>query len=277
MYLMNDKDNFRIFRWYDNNIVKFVSTVHSGLEGEDVERARKRPKLNKYNKKNVESVWGQEHKCDIRIPVIVNDYNHWMNGVDIADQLIAYYRPKLRCRRTWMPIMFHSLDVLRINLYVVHHKINKMKTNGKDHHKTFTMDLVKALRKRCREAKVLWKSGSEERPPTRTAAAAAAVAAIVSPDGKANKKPKISIQKRRFSHTDPAKSLDPKRFDDVVHTQTWSTSLRTKCEYCKYEAAVAKLNKAAPPRKTPVKTNRTCSHCAPYKICTEHWNAWHTK
>jgi hypothetical protein len=184
---LNDRDNFRIFRWYDNNIVKFVSSVHIGLEGEDVERARKRPKLNKYNKKHVENVWGQEHRCDIRIPVIVNDYNHWMNGIDIADQLIAYYRPKPRCRRTWMPIMFHSLDILWINLYIVHHKIHNMKTNSKDHHKTFTRDLVKALCKRCREAKTVVKAGVA---PVSTCAT---VSALVSPDGKSNEKQKQSI------------------------------------------------------------------------------------
>ena len=195
-----------------------------------------------------------------------------MNGVDIADQLIAYYRPKLRCRRTWMPIMFHSLDILRINLYIVYHKINKMKTSSKDHHKTFTMDFVKALRKRCREAKIVRKSGAV---PISTRAAAD-VSALVSPDAKSTKKK--PNQKKRISNKDPAKSLDPIRFDDVQHTKTWvEYKERSQCEWCKYLAANAKLNKTPAPRKTPVKTNKTCSHCAPYIICSEHWDDWHKK
>ena len=36
-----------------------------------------------------------------------------------VDQLIAYYRPNLHCRRTWMPIFFHGLDVVRLNAYIV--------------------------------------------------------------------------------------------------------------------------------------------------------------
>ena len=34
------------------------------------------------------------------ISTLINNYNHWMLGVDLVDQLIAYYRPKIRCRRT---------------------------------------------------------------------------------------------------------------------------------------------------------------------------------
>ena len=38
---------------------------------------------------------GKEHVSKIFIPVIINAYNHWMHGVDIVDQLIANYCPKL--------------------------------------------------------------------------------------------------------------------------------------------------------------------------------------
>ena len=96
-YLLNDKNNYKIFRWIDNNIVKMVSTVHTGCEGEQVEANRRRPRINPINKNNVAHVWGNQHRRNIFIPVIINDYNHWMNGVDIADQLIANYRPKLGC------------------------------------------------------------------------------------------------------------------------------------------------------------------------------------
>ena len=41
-----------------------------------------------------------------------------MGGVDKANQLIAYYCPDLRCRRTWMPILFHILDCMRVNAYI---------------------------------------------------------------------------------------------------------------------------------------------------------------
>ena len=53
---MNDEKNYRIFRWIDNSVVKMVSTVHMGLEGEDIEANRRRPRLNPTNKNNVANV-----------------------------------------------------------------------------------------------------------------------------------------------------------------------------------------------------------------------------
>ena len=56
---------------------------------------------------------------EIVIPKVIDDYNNWMNGVDKADQLISNYRHNLRCRRIWLPLVFHALDVLRINAFIV--------------------------------------------------------------------------------------------------------------------------------------------------------------
>ena len=47
---------------------------------------------------------------NIKIPKIVNDYNNWMYGVDLTDQLISYYKPKFRCRHTWVPLFLQFLD-----------------------------------------------------------------------------------------------------------------------------------------------------------------------
>ena len=135
-----------------NNIVNMVSTVHSGCEGEDVKVNRRRSGINPVNKNNVANVWGKQHRRRIFISVITNDYNHCINGVDITDQLIANYRPKIRCRRTWMPLMFHSLNILRINMFIAHHLILKKKIKTNDTHKPFIMELVAALRLQLREA-----------------------------------------------------------------------------------------------------------------------------
>lgn len=98
LYLMNDVKNYRFSRWVNNSVVKMVSTVHTGLEGEDIEANRRRPRLNPTNKNNFENVWGKEHRRKINIPLVINNYNHWMNGVDVSDQLIANYCRKLQCR-----------------------------------------------------------------------------------------------------------------------------------------------------------------------------------
>jgi hypothetical protein len=39
----------------------------------------------------VQKVFGSKAQKDLAIPIFINDYNHFMGGVDIADQLRAYY------------------------------------------------------------------------------------------------------------------------------------------------------------------------------------------
>ena len=72
---------------------------------------------------------------------MIDDYNHWMLGVDKSDQLIAYYRPALRVRRYWMAMMFHGLDIIRVNSYIVHK--NKMQDEALTH-KDYTCELIAA-------------------------------------------------------------------------------------------------------------------------------------
>jgi hypothetical protein len=100
---MNDAKDFKIARWIDNNVVTMVSTVHTGEES--IERVRRKPRPTSVNWRHLELVWGANPVREIRIPCMIDDYNHWMGGVDKADQLIAYYRPNLRCRRVWMPLI----------------------------------------------------------------------------------------------------------------------------------------------------------------------------
>lgn len=58
------------------------------------------------------------HTQYINIPKVIY-CNHWMLGVDVADQLIAYCRPRIRCRRTWISLMSHCLDIIRINTFII--------------------------------------------------------------------------------------------------------------------------------------------------------------
>jgi hypothetical protein len=107
VYVMNDIRKYRIMRWVDNNVVTMVSNVHDG--NKTVNRNRKRPRQTATNWTHLQTVWGSEAVRNITIPKVIDDYNHWMCGVDKADQLIAYYRPNLRCRRTWMPLFSMAL------------------------------------------------------------------------------------------------------------------------------------------------------------------------
>ena len=143
---MTDKRKYRIIRWVDNNVVTMVSNVHYG--NEIVQQDRKRPRQTSTNRTHLQTVWGTEAVRKITIPKVIDDYNHWMLGVDKIDQLIAYYRPNLRCRRTWMPMFFHGLDVVRVNSYIACRELgwkSHKRTDANKQHKEYLQEFIQAL------------------------------------------------------------------------------------------------------------------------------------
>lgn len=147
LYTLPDKGKYLIARWIDNNVVTMVTNVHNG--DESVERDRKRPRKTNTNRNHLDQVWGQSPVVKVHIPRIIDDYNHWMLGVDKADQLIAYYRPNLRCRRVWMPLLFHAMDIARINSYVAATQLGWKPSKGGalkyGAHKEFVGEFIRAL------------------------------------------------------------------------------------------------------------------------------------
>ena len=110
---MNDPiGNIQTFRWVDNNIVKIISNVHIGAKDESVIKPRKNPRINELNRKHIPLVWGDDHIITVKIPQTINNYNHWILSADLVDQLIAYYRPKVRCQQTWMPLFLYMVQIL---------------------------------------------------------------------------------------------------------------------------------------------------------------------
>ena len=76
-------------KWIDNGAVQMLPTLHNIGPDHTVERARKRPRNNSTNGPQVRKVFGNEAVKRIGIPVVVDDYNYNMGGVDIPDQLRA--------------------------------------------------------------------------------------------------------------------------------------------------------------------------------------------
>jgi len=129
-----------VMKWIDNNEVFIVSTAH--MPTSSIMRNRRKPRQTSTNKAHIETVWGQNSVRQIKIPAVIDDYNHNMNGVDIADQRIASYNPNFRCNRTWFPIMFHCLNILRNNCFVVFQKL--IDTRG-TRQKDFLLQFIRAL------------------------------------------------------------------------------------------------------------------------------------
>ena len=143
-----DEHGTLLARWMDNSLVFCVSTVHQ--IGSVIKRMRKRPRKTAANKRHVSKVWGELGKIEIKIPTLIDDYNHWMGGVDVVDQLIAYYHPNARCRRTWIPMFLQIVSMVRCNaitVYKDHCTKNKQK---KLSHKDFTLSMIDVLLKKAK-------------------------------------------------------------------------------------------------------------------------------
>ena len=106
--------------WIDNGAVTMLSTIHE-LIGDDweVKRNRRRPRETHINATNVRATWGKDSRKQLMIPKVIDDYNHHMGGVDIADQRRGYYSTQLTTHRNWMPLFFWILDTVIINSYLL--------------------------------------------------------------------------------------------------------------------------------------------------------------
>jgi hypothetical protein len=248
LYLMNDEKDFKIARWIDNNVVTMVSTVHTGEES--IERVRRKPRPTAVNRRHLELVWGGNPVRAIHIPCMIDDYNHWMGGVDKADQLIAYYRPNLRCRRVWMPLMMHALDILRVNAFVI-----AKSANDRLVHKDFIVSLIKGLLERA--------SYSHMRE---TRARAATIR---------RSSPRSVQKKRRMSSSNP--SLPHYRLNGKPEDhQMVHGGKQRACTYCSYLRSLS-IGAGTPKEDLPkVKTiTRYCSACKD-SLCIQHFKVFHS-
>jgi len=80
---------------------------------------------------------------------MIDNYNHFIDRVDIADQLQAYFSIQLQGVKTWRPLLYWLLDTTIVNAYLLFEHQRKAKLVGKDKacsiHRTFREALVSAL------------------------------------------------------------------------------------------------------------------------------------
>ena len=78
------------------------------------------------------------------IPAFINYYNHFMKGVDTADQMRSYYSSLKQYRKTWKPLFHFILDTIVTNYF----KMSSFANRGWPHHaghKVFLERLVNSL------------------------------------------------------------------------------------------------------------------------------------
>lgn len=91
------KGNVLALAYYDNKPVHFLSTAHIAAQMVEKERDV-----------HIPCGEGTYRKTTIvkELPNVVRDYNMWMDGVDVADQLRSYYDSKLKSHKWWHTFFF---------------------------------------------------------------------------------------------------------------------------------------------------------------------------
>ena len=134
LILMN-LHNTLVGRWMDNGLVLIVSAIHKFEQ--IIKRNRGKPRKTLKNCCQVDKIWGEKGAVPIFIPTMIDDYNHWMGGVDLSDQMIAYYHPDFRYYRNWIPMFIQVISIIRNNVYIIQSNYFEKKKICK--HKDFTM------------------------------------------------------------------------------------------------------------------------------------------
>jgi hypothetical protein len=88
--------------WQDNNIVLALSNIHTVHTAKDWrDRVRKRPAKSSTNGALVRKVFKDQALKELSIPCFIDDYNHFMGGVDLANQFRESYELHRKTCRTW--------------------------------------------------------------------------------------------------------------------------------------------------------------------------------
>lgn len=94
-------------------------------------RMRKRPKKTASNAKITREPFGDQPTKILPIPTFIDDYNHFMLGVDQSNQLRASFTTHFpRNQKEFFPEAFWAIDVAVYNSYKLHLALDGSKTSS---------------------------------------------------------------------------------------------------------------------------------------------------
>ena len=229
--------------------------------------------MNEKNRRHVQKIWGKEGRKLIHIPLLVDNYNHWMLGIDLVDQRIAYYHPDLRCRRNWIPMFIQLMSLIRNNSYVVYESHKKKPMSQK----AFLLDMITFLRVKayvCDTKETFRRAPAKKRKHCEEAEELASIAAKTQ-----NKTKRLRIEDC------------PQRFCTSVKHIHATVGLRAPCIVCAtlFEDKMVKYSKAMETarwklkkpdwQKEVTRTHLGCVGCStkghPCFLCKSHFTQFH--
>ena len=159
---ISEDGNVAQFAWKDQQVVLFMSTVHNGRKKVEklrslpkhllmfvqVEKLRRRPAKTSTNARTSRAPFGDLAVKKLPIPDFIDLYNHFMNGVDVADQLRCYYDTQRVHLKTWKPLWHFLLDTTVVNSYKIINTTElrpyaELRKHGS--HRLFRMELIQEL------------------------------------------------------------------------------------------------------------------------------------
>ena len=68
-----------------------------------------------------------DESCQVPHPTAIADYNKYMGGVDLTDQMVTVYKLDQKKRKWWRKVFFHMLMVAIYNAFIVFCETKHMK------------------------------------------------------------------------------------------------------------------------------------------------------
>jgi hypothetical protein len=115
-------ENVLYFIWQDNNAVLSLIIIYSLHRSEEdtIIRNRKRPKQTSINARITRPIFSDLPRKRLLIPRVIDDYNHYINGMDLANQFRAWIitlRPGIY--KAWQPLWYWLLDIYTCNAFLI--------------------------------------------------------------------------------------------------------------------------------------------------------------
>jgi len=100
-------DDVLILRWNDNKPVFLCSTIHQPTNFFQSTRFVKNQRTK------------VKEEVQVDVPQAVHNYNQYMHGVDLANQLRCYYSVQRRARRNWVCLFYFLVELSLTNSLVI--------------------------------------------------------------------------------------------------------------------------------------------------------------
>ena len=112
---VEEREKLIVVRWYDNKSVDILSS-YVGVNPQDQVRR-----------------WDKASKSHVQVnrPSIIEEYNKFMGGIDLLDSLTSLYKQKIKSRRWYMYIFWHTLMVASVNSWLWYRRHCKLLQENK--------------------------------------------------------------------------------------------------------------------------------------------------